>query len=157
MKRLAFAALGALFACACTYAWPTGAPVADGGGEAGRFDATTDGSGVDGAGDAAPSDVTSDATPDCRVLGADVEAKKKAAKVCTPTAGACSSGVTDECGCKVWVGDETGAATSDLQNALAAYESAKCKPACPVSCIVPDGATTGLCVLASGGGTACAP
>lgn len=125
----------------CSYDWTVASVVAD----------TTPDTQDTTVLDTAVVDTTpSDAAPDCAALLAAVASARTAAKRCVSTAGVCTTEVTDECGCKSVVA-QPGEDRNRYVNAVSA--AAGCKS---LACGTCAATKPGFCLVADGGGTACA-
>lgn len=153
---------------ACSYDWAVakGGPGADAGADvsvgvdaAPGTDAPSD-MGVDAAPPneaAPPADAPSEVASDCASLEAQLTASRALAIQCVPTStSACSTTITDECGCPVVVGD--GQSTKAMQYAAlaAAYVQQSCpRPSWCGTCMTPN---LHLCIAVDGGASyACYP
>jgi hypothetical protein len=82
------------------------------------------------------------------------EARERARR-CTSSVAACTTDVVDECGCPFVVGQADSVAAADYKALAQQVRAAGCAvPGCGASCPTPR---RGLCIVAEGGGTACAP
>jgi hypothetical protein len=139
---------------ACTYNWSVGASsvqpeggAPDGTAPDGSGDATLppEASAADGGSDGAPP--PADAGVSCAKLAKTLEEAANAAKTCSgPTAGQCTTDITNECGCKSYVADAGSSAANAYAVALSAFEDAGCPPSCDGGCVNPIGS----CLLATG-------
>lgn len=145
MKQLARGVL--LVAAGCSYDWSVAPEPVDGGREESEADAAA--SEPDAAVDAAKPAV--DASRSCDAVLAELPAARKAAKACPTLTAACEREITDECGCRSFLWQGSGAAAG--YEALVAESAALgCVPA-GCNCL----AGAGSCLAAGGGAYACSP
>lgn len=124
-------------------------------------DSSTDTAVVDTGGP--PTDTTpaidttppADTAPDCPTLESNVEKARVKAKKCVSSPSACTTTVTDECGCPSTVGDGSADALA-YQNAAKALRDSSCSrpfPHCGTSC---GAVKSGFCLVDDAGtGTTC--
>jgi hypothetical protein len=160
MPRVAIGLLSALAVCGACYDWTLGSGASDAG------DATLPGGPDAGTDTLTPVDapvpvdviVAEVGRPDvsaeaCASLLQMVDSDETLAKACMAV---CTSTVTDQCGCKVFVAQSSSQATSDYASAIVSFENAGCHASCGtcadagafVDCLPilgPDGGLTNIC------------
>jgi hypothetical protein len=147
---------------ACAYDWTVNeAPItneADGAAPDATVDASTatDGATVDAGPDAPRTpDAGRDAgdaakPPECDTLAAELVNERGPAKACTlGSSGECATPITDECGCKCFLGTAGSGPANEYTATVAAYEEAGCpKPGWCIDCLA---GATGTCLEVDGG------
>lgn len=136
-------------AAGCSYDWAVAPdPVADGGREVSEADAAA--SELDAAVDAAKPEV--EASRSCDDVLAELPAARKAAKACPTLTAACEREITDECGCRSFLWQGSGAPATSYEALVAESTALGCVPA-GCNCL----AGAGTCLAAGGGAYACSP